>query len=278
MAATVYKLDILGSTLTQGIFAGRFDRAIRRARITGLDNLGWDADGQDLKDAIQAILDLEEADPPIDILSHPQVLGSSLPLLAVRARKVGSTQADLELIYGRLRWSLPQGNAAEIGTFITDVEAVPVYGSGVFFQEPEVFVVSPHGLPGGDIMLADGESPTPRQGMWPMPVLRIGIPTVLGTNPVTDAEVLSLVGKVNDGIIRFNSVQLPGTIPVGSMRYDGVGIVWRWENGGNQYETQYQFTYRRDGWWKQVLTAAAPGYVDVPMYEKASFNNAFPVH
>lgn len=276
MAASA-KIDLYGSTQTNGISSNRLDRAVRRAFVkgTGTTNAG-------LQEAADAILDSSA-----NVLFHQNI--TNLPLAAITTTRFSPTKVMAYLEYRRSIVTVPTQPAYLLGKFRCDHREPTIW-----VQRPSDFTAHrPSGFITYENPPADGDpnkSPTsrPKDWIWMRPALSVYIPTVLGFNPLPN--VGQLLDHVNsDSVTAFGGF----TFVAGEILFDGVDVD-AYEvvvNGIStvKFKVGYSFKCVQGGFVQQdkrwnpaaVGPPASDGHWDFPistMFEIASFTGQFPVH
>lgn len=252
--------DIYGSTHTLGYDSSQGERVVRRHYVEGITG------NSPLETAITTV-----THPTTGVNNFstrfPALALAGMQRQSVTAKQIGVGKFIVEELYAwnSSSWgNFPTTSLAEFRTGYESTQCYTVGGVGV----------SGHGIPGTiaqgatwkDLDGATKQSPGPQPYSFMRPVIRIGVPFKLGTNPLTSG-IYGLVGKLN-----LNTVTIVGTsFTAGQLRFDGIEMSAR-TNSGTPFQGTYMYTASRSfaeqrvEWdtstqtWKVVIVTGAQAY------------------
>ena len=266
--AVVVSADVYGSTHTLGYDSSQGERVTRRHYVEGITGTSQ------LETAIRAVTGL-----PTPVSGNPHLtvpaFSTTFPLLntagmvrqSVTAKQIGVGKFIVEELYAWNSSSWGNFPTTSLAEFRTGYEATQCYTIGAVGA-------SGHGIPGTiaqgaswkDLDGATKQSPGPQPYSFMRPVIRIGVPFKLSTNPLTSG-IYGLVGKLNS-----NTVTIVGTnFTAGQLRFDGIEMSAR-TNSGTPFQGTYMYTASRSfaeqrvEWdpaaqtWKVVIVTGAQAY------------------
>jgi hypothetical protein len=240
--AVVVSADIYGTSSTLGYDSSQGERVVRRHYVEGITGTSQ------LETAIRAVTGLPTAVSGNPHLTVP-AFATTFPLFAspnpvmvrqsVTAKQIGVGKFIVEELYAWNSSSWGKFPTTSLAEFRTGYESTQCYTIGA---------VQSNGLPGTKAQGAEWkdlddetkQSPGPQPYSFMRPVLRIGVPFRLSSNPLLSGGIYGLVGKLNS-----NSVTIVGTtFNAGQLRFDGVEMTAR-TNSGFPFQGTYMYTASR---------------------------------
>ena len=237
----VVSADIYGTTNTVGYDSSQGERVVRRHYVEGITGTSQ------LETAIRAVTGL-----PTPVSGNPHLtvpaFATTFPLFAspnpvmvrqsVTAKQIGVGKFIVEELYAWNSSSWGNFPTTSLAEFRTGYESTQCYTVGA---------LQSNGLPGTiaqgavwkDLDDETKQTPGPQPYSFMRPVIRIGVPFKLSTNPLTSG-IYGLVGKLNS-----NSVTIVGTsFSAGQLRFDGIEMSAR-TNSGFPFQGTYMYTASR---------------------------------
>ena len=254
--------DIYGSTHTLGYDSSQGERVVRRHYVEGITG------NSPLETAITTV-----ATGVTNFSTRfPSLATAGMVRQSVTAKQIGVGKFIVEELYAWNSSSWGNFPTTSLAEFRTGYEATQCYTVGAVGT-------SGHGIPGTiaqgavwkDLDDETKQMPGPQPYSFMRPVIRIGVPFKLSTNPLTSG-IYGLVGKLNS-----NSVTIVGTsFSAGQLRFDGIEMSAR-TNSGTPFQGTYMYTASRSFaeqrvyWdtstqtWKVIIVTSGS------VYETASF-------
>lgn len=220
--------DIYGSTHTLGYDSSQGERVVRRHYVEGITG------NSPLETAITEI-----ATGVTNFSTRfPSLATAGMVRQSVTAKQIGVGKFIVEELYAWNSSSWGNFPTTSLAEFRTGYESTQCYTVGA---------LQSNGLPGTiaqgaswkDLDDETKQSPGPQPYSFMRPVIRIGVPFKLSTNPLTSG-IYGLVGKLNS-----NTVTIVGTsFTASQLRFDGIEMSAR-TNSGFPFQGTYMYTASR---------------------------------
>lgn len=242
------KIDLLGSTLTRGVFTAKRDRAIRRAIVYAPDPEGNDPNN--LHGAIKDAITLAGGG------TYPGITNPPLYLKEISATSFGPNKAWASLRYERQQTTPDGGGSITAARYRTAYEQVEWWASSVDANGDPAFdnatgypngrfygIIDPNVQKLPNTNGSQGAMQIPQSQQLSLPVLKINVPFIIvqENNPL--AADFYRIGKVNSDTVQG----LGFTFSPNTIRYDG-GVSDReeaFDSNGNsimRWVGSYNFT------------------------------------
>jgi hypothetical protein len=223
--------DIYGSTHTLGYDSSQGERVVRRHYVEGITG------NSPLETAITTV-----TDPSTGVTNFstrfPSLATAGMVRQSVTAKQIGVGKFIVEELYAWNSSSWGNFPTTSLAEFRTGYESTQCYTVGA---------LQSNGLPGTiaqgaswkDLDDETKQTPGPQPYSFMRPVIRVGVPFKLSSNPLTSG-IYGLVGKLNS-----NTVTIVGTnFTAGQLRFDGIEMSAR-TNSGFPFQGTYMYTASR---------------------------------